>query len=960
MSVTRHATCRRLLSSSIAIGLLLSASGASLAQTEQDSADAAQADPDAPEMRRVQVTGSRIHKAMLEGVAVSHSLSRADIHRSGLTSLGDILQRLSTSGSALNTRFNSSGNFGFPPDSGGVGAGATTVDLRHLGCKRVLVLVDGLRWVAESSASGVSSCSDLNTIPLAIVERIDVYEDGASSIYGSDAVAGVINVVTRREVSGQRVNLFAGSYDQGDGQVYSAAVSGGQHWDQLSVFWSLSSLDQKAVRSSDREISRFPVPRTGNLLGSAATPRSHLILRDPVTGAISDLIPPDTSNPTIRPEQFVPFSADDRYNFAAENLAQTPSERDAAFISARYEFSPELSFYARGLYNRRQSENRAAPEPIFLGASAGTGNPLADEITISASNPFNPFGIDLSSTGPDANLLLLARRPLEGGPRVFSQDVRTRYLAFGLEGEFEGALGPWYWDVNVADSRNRAEQINLGSYNLRNISIALGPLRTCQSTPGCVPLNLFGGPGSITPDMLGFIQPVVRDRSHNDLRVYSANLTGDLWEAWSGPMALAAGVERREVEGAYQPDAITVAGDYNGVPSLPTRGRYDVNEAYVEADLPIWVSLESQLDLNAALRYSDYSTSSQETTAKTGLRWQFADNLLLRGSWAQGFRGPSIGELFGSAARFDTDIRDPCLVQPSGALPTADCAAFGVPGGALQNNTQIAVTTGGNPHLRPEHSDSYSLGLVYSPSFANRRGISDRLDVEINWYQHRIDDAIQAIDPQAQLDLCVAEGPSSPFCDDIRRSDAGSINQFVNRLQNFGRVSTEGFDFNAAWTGVETRWGRPRLQWWNTWVTRYAEFDGMGRRQAAREGRLVDDSAIPEWSSVLSLNWAYGDWDMSWTLRHFSGLEESCGRAAEFEVCGDPVNDRHRVGALTYHDVQLRWAAPWFEGGVISLGVNNAGDKQPPPCLTCALNGYDASTYDLPGRWFYARAELNF
>ena len=968
--MNRQATRRSLLTSTIIRGLLLGLAGPALA-AETVTAEPAEGHPGAAEqvsrldelgqeMRRVQMTGSRIHRAMLEGVAASHSLGRADIHRSGLSSLGDILQRLTTAGSALNTRFNSSGNFGFPPDSGGVGAGATTVDLRHLGCKRVLVLVDG-RWVAESSASGVSSCSDLNTIPLAIIERIDLYEDGASSIYGSDAVAGVINIVTRRDVSGQRLSLFAGGYDQGDGQVYSAAVSGGDRFGDLSVFWSLSSLDQHAVRSSDRAISRFPVPGTGNLLGSAATPDAHVILRDPVTGAISDLIRPGgNADATIGAQPFVPFSNEDRYNFAAENLAQTPSERDAAFISLRYEFGAGMGAYLRGLYNRRQSENRAAPEPIFLGAAAGTGNPLADQITISAQNPFNPFGVDLRSTGDDANLLLLARRPVEGGPRLFSQDVRTRYLAFGLEGEFEAALGPWYWDINVADSRNRAEQINLGSYNLRNIALALGPIADCRATPGCTPLNLFGGPGTITDEMLAYIQAVVRDRSHNDLRLYSANLTGDLWEAWAGPMALAAGLERREVEGAYQPDAITVAGDYNGVPSLPTRGRYAVNEAYVEADLPLMVSVGSQLDLNTALRYSDYSTSSEETTLRAGLRWQFNNNLLLRGTWAEGFRGPSIGELFGAAARFDTDLRDPCLTQPSGAPPSGDCSAFGVPPGAMQSNTQVAVTTGGNPALRPEHSDSYSLGLVYSPAFANRRGFSDRLDIEINWYKHQIDDAIQAINPQTQLDLCVAGGPDSPFCDDIERSAAGSINRFVNRLQNFGRVSSQGFDLNLAWLGLETRYGQPRVQWWNSVVTRHAAFDGMGHRQPIREGVIVDNVAIPEWTSMLSLAWVYGDFDLAWSMRHFSQLEESCGRATEFDICGDPRADRHRLGSLTYHDVQVRWAAPWFAGSVLSLGVNNVGDKQPTACLSCSLNGYDASTYDLPGRWLYLRAELNF
>src|SRR5690606_34879046 len=168
---------------------------------------------------RVEVTGSRIKKAAIEGQTPVLTLTREDIARTGLTSVGDIVQQITGSGSALNTRFNSSGNFGFPPDGGGVGAGSTTVDLRHLGSKRVLVLVDGIRWVSEASASGVSAATDLNTIPVAIIERIEVLEDGASSIYGSDAIAGVVNIITRRDVDGAQVSAYYGENQEGDGET---------------------------------------------------------------------------------------------------------------------------------------------------------------------------------------------------------------------------------------------------------------------------------------------------------------------------------------------------------------------------------------------------------------------------------------------------------------------------------------------------------------------------------------------------------------------------------------------------------------------------------------------------------------------------------------------------------------------------------------------------------------------
>ena len=191
--------------------------------------------PEAKTLDTVTVTGTRIKKAEMEGQVPVQVLTREDIDRSGFTSVADIVQNLTASGSALNTKFNSSGNFGFPPDGGGVGAGSATVDLRHLGAKRMLVLVDGIRWVNESSASGVGSSVDLNTIPLAIIERIEILEDGASSIYGSDAIAGVVNIITRKKVDGAQLNLHYGEYDEGDGDTYGADFGWGGSTERRAV-----------------------------------------------------------------------------------------------------------------------------------------------------------------------------------------------------------------------------------------------------------------------------------------------------------------------------------------------------------------------------------------------------------------------------------------------------------------------------------------------------------------------------------------------------------------------------------------------------------------------------------------------------------------------------------------------------------------------------------------------------
>jgi iron complex outermembrane receptor protein len=955
MSILRRDPCR--LALALATALLL-----------PWSAWAQDADTESHDVTRtldkVQVTGTRIKTAEMQGQVPIQTLSRADIERTGLQSVGDVLQQLTASGSALNTKFNSSGNFGFPADGGGVGAGSAQVDLRHLGAKRVLVLVDGVRWVNESSASGVGASVDLNTLPLALVDRIEVLEDGASALYGSDAVAGVVNIITRREFEGAQVTLNYGQYGEGDGTSRGVDLAWGTQADRYSLFLGASYVKQDPVWARDRAQSRYPVPGTGVALGSSATPDGRFDFIDPNTGAQQSLTPNaggngapvyDGSAGCTRSDDYHCFSSADRYNFATENLLLTPSERKSVFGQFRLFFNDDVQWYLKALGNRRESRNQSAPEPIFLGPEAGTGNPLADNIVISAANPYNPFGFDLDSSD---NLILIGRRPVEGGPRVFEQRVDTDYFATGFIGTFETSWRTWYWDVNAMYSRSKAEQTNTGSYDIYNIALALGDPTACAAVAGCVPLDIFGGAGSITPEMLRWIQPVVHDRSQNELSLFSANLSSELFQLPAGAVAFAAGVEHRRYEGWYQPDPLTVAGHYNGVPSQSTSGSYDVNEAYVELNVPLFAAerFGDRLDLSLAGRYSDYSTFGSEFTPKYGLRWQVTDEFVLRTSWAEGFRAPTIGELYGSAARADLVLVDPC----SGGNNAANCAALGVPAGFQQANPQISVTTGGNRALEPERARSFSAGFVWSPWFGNNAPWADRFDIEATFYRHHVDDAIQAIDAQTQLDLCV-QTLAAEYCDGITRASTGGINGFNNRLTNLGSIKTDGWDVDVFWTLPITTIGRFKISWQNTFVGRYEAVGAAGQRQPQAPGVEVNDSAIPEWSSNLALDWNLGAWNATWRLRHVSALRESCGNAVDFPVCPDPVNDRHDMGSVTYSDVQLGYRFEWLSGLQVSGGVNNLFDKDPPICLSCSLNGYDPSTYDIPGgRYWYLRADLRF
>lgn len=965
------------LSAAVAVGMAtMMCQGVQAQQNDESSA----------QLDRVQVTGSRIRSAQIEGQAPVFTLDRADLERTGQSSIADILQQLTTGGSALNSRLNSSGNFGFPPNGGGVGAGSAGVDLRHLGSQRVLVLVDGQRWVNETSASGISSAVDLNTIPLSIVDRIEILEDGASSIYGTDAIGGVVNVITRKDFEGAEATAYYGQYDEGDGETFKGELSFGGSTEKLSYFLSLSYTDASRISSGDRGLSSFPTPRTGVTRGSSATPRGRYIFNDPVTGESFDITLNNGVNglPNFNPsgdDDFSDFTNDDRYNFSPNNLLLTPSERLGIFAQINYKVTDNVNLYVRGLYNERESVNQAAPEPIFLGPEAGTGS-LADTVSVDVTNPFNPFGFTLDAT---SNLALIGRRPIEGGPRIFEQDVDTRYIAAGLEGDFYLGDKAFFWDINFIDSENEAEQVTFGSYNVARIGTALGPVDVCEATPGCVPLNLFGGPGTITQEQLDYISFTGIDTSEQELQSVTVNISGDIANLPAGILAFAAGYEHRELDGNFQPDSVIVAGESNGVPALPSSGEYDVDEFYAEVVVPVLSDLPGvkQFDITGAVRFSDYSTFGNETTPKVGFRWQISDDLLVRGTYAEGLRAPGIGELFGTASRFDAVLTDPCSdFLNSGVSQEVinNCIALGVPadGSFEQPNGQISVVTGGNLELEPETADSYTAGIVYSPSWAENLSWASRLDFELTYYRHELDGAIQAIDAQTQLNACVGS-LNDTFCNGIGRAFTGGINNFQNRLTNIGGIETDGFDFKINYSSPETSIGRFDLNWSTTYVDQYDELlldandpDGFIRRPL--EGIEENDRGIPEWQSNFIVTWNYANWTASWTVRYIDSISESCSdfrdgsdiSLTNLGLCSDPNFDdnslsRNTLDSRFYNDIQISYSTKIGEYGLtLTGGVNNVFDESPPLCFSCSLNGFDVTTHDLPGQFWYLRTALRF
>ena len=271
----------------------------------------------------------------------------------------------------------------------------------------------------------------------------------------------------------------------------------------------------------------------------------------------------------MRAERRHPWTNADRFNYAPYNLTLTPSRRTGAFARLEHDASDSLRLYARAFLNRRESINQAAPEPVWAGTLAESGS-VMDAIVIGAANPHNPFGFDV---GPGA---FLTRRPLESGPRVFRQNVSTRYVAAGAQGERTVIRRSLYWEADLVWSRNAADQTKHGAHNARKMLQALGPPDACATVPGCVPLNLLGGQGegrgTVTPEMLRWIGFVQRDSTEQALKSFTFNFTGDLADLPAGPLAFAAGIERRSQNGRFDPDPIVSAGDTAGQPAQPTAG----------------------------------------------------------------------------------------------------------------------------------------------------------------------------------------------------------------------------------------------------------------------------------------------------------------------------------------------------------------------------------------------------
>lgn len=886
---------------------------------------------------RIEVTGSRIRSVDVENSQPVFIMDRAAIEKQGLTSVADVLQRISANGAGLNTNFNNGGD------------GSSTISLRNLGSERTLVLVNGRRWVSNTSGS-----VDLNTIPASIIERVEVLKDGASSVYGSDAIAGVVNLITRGDYEGAEVNAYVGQYGQGDGQRTSFDATVGTSSDRGNLVISVSRVEEDAVSAGDRAISAVPEFGRGSAtyssysangkINASAAAGGNLALRP---GAIASGL---ASDPYYALNQYIPYTSDFNYNFAKDNYLATPQKRSALFAQGSYNLSDNITFKMDALYNERRSAQQLAGFPL---STINTG------LSLSGDSYYNPYNAAYGGDGRDVSWT----HRLTEASRLYDQNTKTSHVYLGLDGFFEFAGRQFNWDAGYAFNKTNEVETQVGDANLLSLEAALGASEVrggrvvCVDGPGgdiisgCTPFNPLSPAGGVSQEMLDYILFTAHNTYQYRNESVTANLSGELFELPAGWLSFAAGFEHRKESGYSSPDAFIANGLTSGNSFTATSGEYSLDDAYIEVAIPLLKDLPGAqlLELSAATRYSDYSNFGNTLNSKFGFKWKPLDEVLVRGNWAEGFRAPSITNLYrGDSDTFAT-YSDPCSGDgrfAGNAGVQANCAARGVPagfvadynsgGGVNGGQTIYPFTLGGNPDLTPETATSKTLGVVYSPSWATG------LNISLDWWSIELENRISSFAANTILDKCYVDNISS-YCDLITRDATGLVTGMFIGPINAGFQELEGYDLTVKYRLADTSVGTFGFTLDSTYVAKNRSRDSTQDDWEALNGKYFESDPYWRLRGNLTTDWTYGDFSASWMIRYRSGLTEDVSEGT--------------LESITYHDLQLSYNLPW--NATVRVGANNIFAKDPPVTLDAFANSFDPQ-YDIPGRYMYMQYTQRF
>mgnify|MGYP000058901663 CR=1 FL=1 len=857
------------------------------------------------DVERIEITGSRIKRADMESASPVAVISAEQISMSGISNVENLLQEMSFSAGVAGNATNAYWTSG--------GYGTAQVNLRGMGIKRTLVLFNGRRVVG--GGTGANSSVDLNMIPTSMIERVEVLLDGASAIYGADAVAGVVNIITKKEFDGAEFSAKAGFTDKGDGESQDISLTIGGNFDKGNAVVSVNYTNTEAVRQSDRiNCAKFGTEEgTFECFGSSTTEGGRALLADG-SGVQFNQDPDIETNG----DNYGPYDSKKHgFEWIPYLNAVSPMERLNVSSFVNYEINDDTNLFIETMYTNRKGQQIVTPRRI-------------GGIQVSKDFLYNPTGQDLEIT---------SRRNTELGAPFFFQETNTIRIVAGIEGEFSNG---WGWDVAYNYGRNTGTDGWTFDLDQAKAAQTLDDSICTYDNSNGIPCGDWFGVNELSNEVIDYVKYRREGTGGNEMTSFTANLTGDLMELPAGVLAFAAGAERRSEEGWRDPDSTVLA---NGQED-PISGSYDVTEAFVELSVPLLadVPLVQSLTAEMAARYSDYSTVGNKTTYKLGLTWKVNDAIMVRGVQSTAFRAPVITELFGGTNGENLRTIDPCE-NASGAIAT-NCLADSVPADFVQDGTTVLTSVGGNPELGAESADTTTIGIVWEPDFVE--GLSTTLD----YFNIKIEDSITSVNGSDMLKLCYEDPQgNSDFCNTFTRHPVTrQVNELNQRPVNAAVEQVSGVDFNVLYKtnlfGFDTRT--------NLDVTRLLTHESTpftGQPTIDKVGFITEDQgSYTEWRSNFSFTVMDNDWSATYSLRYIGGADDVNG--GDFDPLGKSVD------SITYSDIA--GAYHFNDSLTFSAGIDNIFDKKPPYLTSWNDANTDVMTYDLLGRRGFAKVTYRF
>lgn len=839
------------------------------------------------------MTGSRFKQIDTAGFSPVEIITSSEIRLTGAQTMAELMRFTpQVIGNASSTAVSNGGN------------GTASATLRGLPATNTLVLVNGQR-VAKNALDG--SSVDLNSIPLAAVDRIEILRDSGSSIYGSDAIAGVINVILKKRFKGALVNAFYGVSDAGDNETLRYDFVGGLMLQKVDLVLTASHYSQKGIFSRDRAISASADGRGfgGIDRRSSATPNPRLKLSDDVL-----LLAADNLNGTSISD-FRQATDEDLFDYAAFTSSLAPATRDSLHLAAELKGLGSVDAAFELTYVDSSSLITLAPAEVL---TAFTTTP----ISISADNPYNLFAQNID----DARIRLL-----ELGPRLQSNQSKTARVQGRIMGNIEE--GEWQLSINWSQTKAREQWQNL--LNLQHLAQGLGAAEDCLGD--CVPINMFAPARS--QEQLEYLRSDAVNQGHTELLSVNLDLSQLLDILPAGNAEFASGIEFRREELHIASDERLSGQLLVGAQPSDSAGSRDTAEMYLESLIPLardipWIY---SLEANVSFRMTYSKDFTVRANPKLALRYRPRKDLLLRTNLSTGFRAPSLFELHQIQSTTQIGLYDPCS-NVKNAEDLVGCTATTDP---LRG--QYNVIGGGNVMLRPETSKHLSLGLIYKPV-----GL-ENFTFGVDIYAIDVD---QVIGANAQF-IVNQNATDGQFADQVVRSDDGELISIMATNNNIGSRQIRGADIDISWRMFIASWGTLGVNMGGAYIDSHRFKIDAATNVMELAGSFVDKAAqgsgsIPKWKSRLNLFWEFGRWEFSLASMHVSSLNET--------IVSE--NRSRESGAWSREDVQVSYH---FNSGesLITLGVENILDQMPPFLGSAFNDNFDVRTHDSTGRFVYAR-----